>query len=71
VSEDFFFGGGASGSDMHPLLQVLTLQAVAMAMFVPRRCEFEPAECAAFMPPLGVQSFVDRPYCYLALSLAD
>jgi hypothetical protein len=55
MPQNFYFGGGAAGSDMHPLVLVLTLLAFALVLFLPRRYAFAPAVCAAVLLPYASQ----------------
>jgi hypothetical protein len=70
LNQNYYFGGGAAGTDMHPLVLVLTLLAFALVLFVPRRYAFAPAVCAAVLLPFGSQLYVGGLHFYVVRIMA-
>ena len=70
LPESLDFGGGALGSDMHPVVLCLTLCACALVLFLPRRYVFAPAVCGAALLPFGSQLYLGGLHFYVIRILA-
>jgi len=53
MGDDFRFGGGASGTNIHPVVLAATLLVAAMVLFSPRKYLFAPIAFIVFLTPFG------------------
>lgn len=58
------FGGGATQSNMHPAVLLLTVIACAGILFLPRKYAFAPVMGIAFLTPWGEEAFVAGLHLY-------
>jgi hypothetical protein len=56
--ENFYFGGGATESTMHPLVLACILIVVVLMLALPRKKLFGPVAATAILAPFGSQLFV-------------
>jgi len=55
--ENFYFGGGAAGTTMHPAVLAYTLFVAVLMLLLPRQHLFAPVAMATFLTPAGSQVY--------------
>src|SRR5947209_7471237 len=70
MPENFYFGGGAAGSAMHPLVLGLTVLTMILVLTLPRRYVFVPVVCMTLLMPFSSQVYAAGLHFYVVRIVA-